>query len=77
NRYILLDKRLEYVKSRGQEIAEDEAFEVLHCDDNAPTACQLTEAEICSMVLITPKLRYPIARTAKKHKRKTKCQLTA
>ncbi|GBN18306.1 hypothetical protein AVEN_152003-1 [Araneus ventricosus] len=31
---------LEYVKSRGQEIAEDAASEVLHCDDKAPTVCQ-------------------------------------
>ncbi|GBN33645.1 hypothetical protein AVEN_206155-1 [Araneus ventricosus] len=35
-----------------QEIAEDDAFEVLHCDDKAPTQCQLTNAEICSMVLM-------------------------
>ncbi|GBM03763.1 hypothetical protein AVEN_134975-1 [Araneus ventricosus] len=41
-----------YVKSRGQEIAKDDAFEVLHCDDKAPTVCQLTDAEICSMVLM-------------------------
>ncbi|GBN19543.1 hypothetical protein AVEN_124235-1, partial [Araneus ventricosus] len=33
-----------------QEIAEDDAFEVLHCDDKAPTECQLTDAEICSMM---------------------------
>ncbi|GBM69768.1 hypothetical protein AVEN_97287-1 [Araneus ventricosus] len=24
----------------------------LHCDDKAPTVCQLTDAEICSMVLM-------------------------
>ncbi|GBO41367.1 hypothetical protein AVEN_17302-1 [Araneus ventricosus] len=41
---------LEYIKSVEQEIAEDDAFEVLHCDDKAPTECQLTDAEICSMV---------------------------
>ncbi|GBN88491.1 hypothetical protein AVEN_251620-2-1, partial [Araneus ventricosus] len=35
-----------------QEIAEDDAFEVLHCDDKAPTECRLTNAEICSMVLM-------------------------
>ncbi|GBM15956.1 hypothetical protein AVEN_270622-1 [Araneus ventricosus] len=35
-----------------QEIAEDDAFEVLHCDDKAPTECQLTDAEICSVVLM-------------------------
>ncbi|GBM28736.1 hypothetical protein AVEN_54514-1 [Araneus ventricosus] len=46
---------LEYFKSRGQEIAEDDGFEVLHCDDNAPTVCQLTDAEICSMVLMNSK----------------------
>ncbi|GBM92675.1 hypothetical protein AVEN_251404-1 [Araneus ventricosus] len=34
-----------------QEIAEDDAFEVLHCDGKAPTVCQLIDAEICSMVL--------------------------
>ncbi|GBL79939.1 hypothetical protein AVEN_28980-1 [Araneus ventricosus] len=27
---------IEEVKSRGHEIAEDDPFEVLHCDDNAP-----------------------------------------
>ncbi|GBM68424.1 hypothetical protein AVEN_216889-1 [Araneus ventricosus] len=43
---------LEYVKSRGQEITEDDAFEVLHCDDKALTVGQLTDAEICSMVLM-------------------------
>ncbi|GBM74336.1 Phosphatidylinositol 4-phosphate 5-kinase type-1 alpha [Araneus ventricosus] len=42
----------EYIKSIEQEIAEDDAFEVLHCDDKAPTECQLTDAEICSMVLM-------------------------
>ncbi|GBN67106.1 hypothetical protein AVEN_121608-1 [Araneus ventricosus] len=42
----------ENVKSRGQEIAEDDAFEVLHCDDKAPAVCQSTDAEICSMVLM-------------------------
>ncbi|GBM21055.1 hypothetical protein AVEN_5768-1 [Araneus ventricosus] len=42
---------LEYIKSI-EEIAEDDAFEVLHCDDKAPTECQLTDAEICSMVLM-------------------------
>ncbi|GBM66901.1 hypothetical protein AVEN_263958-1 [Araneus ventricosus] len=36
----------------SQEIAEDDAFEILHCDDKAPTVCQLTDAEICSMVLM-------------------------
>ncbi|GBM41169.1 hypothetical protein AVEN_35742-1 [Araneus ventricosus] len=46
---------LEYVKSRGQEIAEVDAFEVLHCNDEALTVCQLTDAEICSMVLVNPK----------------------
>ncbi|GBN21796.1 hypothetical protein AVEN_134251-1 [Araneus ventricosus] len=46
---------LEYDKSKGQEIAEDDAFEVLHCDDKAPTVCQLTDAEICSMVLMNSK----------------------
>ncbi|GBO29802.1 hypothetical protein AVEN_9062-1, partial [Araneus ventricosus] len=35
-----------------QEIAEDDAFEVPHCDNKAPTECQLTDAEICSMVLM-------------------------
>ncbi|GBM93705.1 hypothetical protein AVEN_74422-1 [Araneus ventricosus] len=43
---------LEYVKSREQEI---DAFEVLHCNDEAPTVCQLTDAKICSMVLMNPK----------------------
>ncbi|GBN70849.1 hypothetical protein AVEN_228612-1 [Araneus ventricosus] len=43
---------LEYIKSIEQEIAEDDAFEVLHFDDKAPTECQLTDAEICSMVLM-------------------------
>ncbi|GBN30971.1 hypothetical protein AVEN_43161-1, partial [Araneus ventricosus] len=42
---------LEYIKSIEQEIAEDDAFEVLHCDDKAPTERQFTDAEICSMVL--------------------------
>ncbi|GBM03886.1 5-aminolevulinate synthase, nonspecific, mitochondrial [Araneus ventricosus] len=42
-------------KSRGQEIAEDDAFEVLHCGDKAPTVCQLTDAEIYSMVLMNSK----------------------
>ncbi|GBO15383.1 hypothetical protein AVEN_168513-1 [Araneus ventricosus] len=46
---------LEYVKSRGQEIAEDDAFDVLHCDDKAPTVCQLIDAKICSMVLMNSK----------------------
>ncbi|GBM38003.1 hypothetical protein AVEN_206839-1 [Araneus ventricosus] len=46
---------LEHVKSRGQEIAEDDAFEVLHCNDEAPTVCQLTAAQICNMVLMNPK----------------------
>ncbi|GBM36952.1 hypothetical protein AVEN_153904-1 [Araneus ventricosus] len=45
-------KLLEYIKSIEQKIAEDDAFEVLHCDDNAPTECQLTDAEICSMMLM-------------------------
>ncbi|GBL93260.1 hypothetical protein AVEN_42694-1 [Araneus ventricosus] len=43
---------LEYIKSIEQEIAEDDAFEVLHCDDKAPTECQFTDAEICRMVLM-------------------------
>ncbi|GBL91385.1 hypothetical protein AVEN_136903-1 [Araneus ventricosus] len=47
-----INELLEYDKSRGQEIAEDDAFEVLHCDDKAPTVCQLTNAEICSMMLM-------------------------
>ncbi|GBO26725.1 hypothetical protein AVEN_263021-1 [Araneus ventricosus] len=42
----------EHIKSIEQEIAEDEPFEALHCDDKAPTECQLTDAEICSMVLM-------------------------
>ncbi|GBO25498.1 hypothetical protein AVEN_264046-1 [Araneus ventricosus] len=46
---------LDYDKSKGQEIDEDYAFEVLHCDDKAPTVCQLSDAEICSMVLMNSK----------------------
>ncbi|GBM25504.1 hypothetical protein AVEN_62257-1 [Araneus ventricosus] len=42
----------EYIKSIEQEIAEDDAFEVLHCDNKAPAECQLTDVEICSMVLM-------------------------
>ncbi|GBM55152.1 hypothetical protein AVEN_225938-1 [Araneus ventricosus] len=42
----------EYIKSIEQEIAEDDAFEVLHCGDKASTECQLMDAEICSMVLM-------------------------
>ncbi|GBM94744.1 hypothetical protein AVEN_66038-1 [Araneus ventricosus] len=42
----------EYIQSIEQEIAEDDAFEVLNCDDKGPTECQLTDAEICSMVLM-------------------------
>ncbi|GBM98028.1 hypothetical protein AVEN_151119-1 [Araneus ventricosus] len=42
----------EYVKSRGQEIAKDDTFQVLHCDDEALSVCQLTNAKICSMVLM-------------------------
>ncbi|GBN86038.1 hypothetical protein AVEN_156694-1 [Araneus ventricosus] len=46
---------LDYDKRRGQEITEDDAFEVLHCDDKAPTVCQLTDADICSMVSMNSK----------------------
>ncbi|GBM33177.1 hypothetical protein AVEN_83685-1 [Araneus ventricosus] len=43
----------EYIKSIEQEIAEDDdKAPLLHCDDKAPTECQLTDAEICSMVLM-------------------------
>ncbi|GBM47834.1 hypothetical protein AVEN_249052-1, partial [Araneus ventricosus] len=41
---------LDYNKSRLQEIAEDDAFEELHCNDKALTMYQLADAEICSMV---------------------------
>ncbi|GBM64538.1 hypothetical protein AVEN_113257-1 [Araneus ventricosus] len=30
-------------------------FKVLHCNDEALTVCQLTDAEICSMVLMNSK----------------------
>ncbi|GBN15773.1 hypothetical protein AVEN_149219-1 [Araneus ventricosus] len=46
---------LDYDKSRGQEIAEYDAFEVLQGDDKTTTVCQLTDAEICSMVLMNSK----------------------
>ncbi|GBL75549.1 hypothetical protein AVEN_154890-1 [Araneus ventricosus] len=54
---------LDHVKLRGQEIAEDDAFEVLHCDDEAPIVCQLTLCRNMQYGVI-PKLLYPIARIA-------------
>ncbi|GBM82032.1 hypothetical protein AVEN_74033-1 [Araneus ventricosus] len=69
-------KFLNYLSTSSQEIAEAEAFEVLHCDDKALTVSQLTDAEICSMVLMNSKTLIA-RRVKKKHKRKIKCQLTA
>ncbi|GBN23261.1 hypothetical protein AVEN_49880-1 [Araneus ventricosus] len=69
---------LEYVKSRGQEIAEDDAFEVLHCDDKAPTVCQLTDAEICSMVLMNSNTLVSDSEESEEETQaEDKCQLTA
>ncbi|KFM70285.1 hypothetical protein X975_01154, partial [Stegodyphus mimosarum] len=43
---------LDYVKKCGEAVInEDDITEVLHCDDNAPIINQLTDDEICSMVL--------------------------
>ncbi|GBM16706.1 hypothetical protein AVEN_217972-1 [Araneus ventricosus] len=67
-------KLLNYLSTsiKGTRYCRDYTFEVLHCEDKAPTVCQLTDAEICSMVLMNSK-----AFSEKKHKRKIKCQLTA
>ncbi|GBM28505.1 Transcription initiation factor IIB, partial [Araneus ventricosus] len=35
-----------------QEIVEDDAFEVLNCDDKALTECQFTDAEMCSLLVL-------------------------
>ncbi|KFM78161.1 Jerky protein, partial [Stegodyphus mimosarum] len=43
---------LDYVKKCGEAVInEDDITEVFHCDDNAPIMNQLTDGEICSMVL--------------------------
>jgi len=42
---------LEYVKTSRLQIAEEDILEVFHCDDEAPTVCQLTDEEIHDMVM--------------------------
>ncbi|GBN04778.1 hypothetical protein AVEN_120878-1 [Araneus ventricosus] len=44
---LLLSGLIYDLSTSSQESAE----EVLHCDNKAPTVCQLTDAEICSMAL--------------------------
>lgn len=42
---------LEYVKSSGENLKEEDVLEVLHCDSDAPTVSSLTDDEIRDMVL--------------------------